>query len=112
MDVALVEHAQDDVDGQQRRGDQDRLAGQRLLEGLGGALERRRSGSRGAPSLSRASSHRWVAWPSETPGARLNDRVAAGNWPWWLIVRLLVALGSTLTNSDSGTVLPVSGESR
>ncbi len=37
--------------------------------------------------------------------------VVAGNSLWWLMVRLLVALGSTLTNSDSGTVLPVSGES-
>ncbi len=23
-----------------------------------------------------------VAWPSATPGARLNDSVTAGNWPW------------------------------
>ena len=29
----------------------------------------------------------WIAstaWPSATPGARLNDSVTAGNWPWWL----------------------------
>ena len=35
--------------------------------------------------------------------ARLNEIVVAGNSLWWLIVRLLVAFGSTLTNSDSGT---------
>ena len=34
----------------------------------------------------------------------------AGNWPWWLIVRLLVAFGLTFTNSDSGTSLPVIGD--
>ena len=37
--VALVEHAEHDVDGEQRRQDQHRLVGQRLLEHLGGALE-------------------------------------------------------------------------
>jgi len=25
-----------------------------------------------------------VAWPRDTPGARLNEIVTAGNWPWWL----------------------------
>ena len=39
MDIALVEHAQHDIDGEQRRGDQERLVGQRLLEDLRGALE-------------------------------------------------------------------------
>ena len=37
VDVALVEHAQHDVDREQRGEDQQRLAGQRLLEGLRGA---------------------------------------------------------------------------
>src|SRR6202043_1319868 len=66
---------------------------------------------RGAPSWSRRFCTIWVAWPSDTPGARLNEMVVAGNSLWWLMVRLAVALGSTLTNSDSGTVLPVSGDS-
>ena len=39
VDVALVEHAQHDVDGDQRGQDQERLVGQRGLEGRGRALE-------------------------------------------------------------------------
>ncbi len=66
----------------------------------------------GAPRSSRAFSTAWVAWPRETPGARLNDRVAAGNWLWWLIDSELRALGFTLTSSDSGTGFWVSGEIR
>ena len=66
----------------------------------------------GAPSRARCWSTIWVAWPSDTPDARLKDMVAAGNWLWWLMVRLLEPWGSTLTNCDSGTVFPVRGESR
>ena len=25
-----------------------------------------------------------TAWPSEVPGARLNEIVTEGCWPWWL----------------------------
>jgi hypothetical protein len=39
VDVALVEHAQDEVDGDQRGQDQQRLVGERRLERLRGALE-------------------------------------------------------------------------
>ena len=39
MDVALVEHAEHDVDDEDRGGDQQRRRGQRGLEGLRGALE-------------------------------------------------------------------------
>ncbi len=39
MDIALVQHAEDDVDDDERCRDQIRLAGQRRLEGLGVALE-------------------------------------------------------------------------
>ena len=39
MDVALIEHAQHDVDGDERGEDEDRLVGQRCFECLGGALE-------------------------------------------------------------------------
>ena len=39
MDVALVEHAEHDVDGDQRGDQQEHLARKRVLEGLGGALE-------------------------------------------------------------------------
>ncbi len=41
VDVALVQHAQHDVDRDQRRQDQQRLVGQRGLERLGRALELR-----------------------------------------------------------------------
>src|SRR6266851_1270417 len=37
----------------------------------------------------------WIfctASPSATPGARLNDTVTAGNWPWWLTVSGAVLL--------------------
>ncbi len=27
-----------------------------------------------------------MASPSEAPGARLNESVITGNWPWWLTV--------------------------
>jgi len=39
VDVALIQHAQDDVDDDECGRDQIRLAGQRRLEGLGVALE-------------------------------------------------------------------------
>ena len=39
MNVAFVKDPQHDVDGQQRRQDQHRLAGQRVLEGLRGPSE-------------------------------------------------------------------------
>ncbi len=66
----------------------------------------------GAPSSWRARCTASVAAPSETPCARLNDRVAAGNCPWCWIERLRVRLVSTLTRLDSGTGLPVRGETR
>ena len=28
-----------------------------------------------------------VAWPKDTLGARLNDNVTAGYWPWWLTAK-------------------------
>ena len=46
VDVALVEHAEHDVDRDQGGGDQQRLVGQRLLEHLGGALEAALHGGR------------------------------------------------------------------
>jgi hypothetical protein len=48
MDVALIEHAQDDVDDDDRGGDEKRLAGQRGLEGLRVALEIADQGGRRA----------------------------------------------------------------
>ncbi|MNE09711.1 hypothetical protein D3C80_1023980 [compost metagenome] len=63
-------------------------------------------------------SSRWVrsrictASPSATPEARLNDRLAAGNRPSWLIDNGPVLGGATLASTDSGTISPVSGERR
>ena len=39
VDEALIEHAQDDVDGEDRGGDQHELVVERILEGEGGPLE-------------------------------------------------------------------------
>src|SRR5579884_930254 len=46
-----------------------------------------------------------TALPSETPGARLNDMVAAGNCPWWLMVSG-VLVRSMLAIEVSGTSAP------
>src|SRR3954469_1051087 len=51
---------------------------------------------------------RWTAAsaaPSATPGARLNDTVTAGNWPWWVMVKgcvvsAIVAIASIGTALD------------
>ena len=39
MNQAFIQHAENDVDGQQRGGDQDRFASQRFLKGLRGPGE-------------------------------------------------------------------------
>ena len=43
-----------------------------------------------------------TAWPSEAPGARLNDTVADGNCATWLIARA-AGRSSTCATDDSGT---------
>ncbi len=48
VDVALVEHAEHDVDDEDRGSDQERGRGQRRLESLGGAAERASDGRRQA----------------------------------------------------------------
>ncbi len=85
MNVALVEHAQHDVDREQRREHQDALVGERAHERRARCPERRRS-SRAAPASAVALSR----WPrprrrASVPGARLKDTVVAGNCPMWLI---------------------------
>src|SRR5262249_22613789 len=47
-----------------------------------------------------------TAWPSDTPGARLNDSVTAENCPWWLMARG-VALAVERVKALSGTCAPV-----
>src|ERR1700733_14983605 len=47
-----------------------------------------------------------IASPSAAFGARLNDTVMAGNWPWWLIESGSVVF-SKCENAPSGTALLV-----
>ena len=49
---------------------------------------------------------------SATPGARLNDRLAAGNMPSWLMDNGPLTGALTLATADSGTISLVSGERR
>ena len=86
VDVALVEHAEDDVDDDERRGDQQRHRAQRGLEGLRVALERADQRSPACRiSRSRLLDRLGRLCRATTPGARLKLMVTAGNWPWWLI---------------------------
>ena len=48
-----------------------------------------------------------TAWPSETPGARLNEIVTDGCWPWWLTCSGPTE-GTSLVTADSGIDGPVS----
>ena len=83
VDVALVQHAEDDVHRDQRRGDQQGLAGQRGLEGLRRALEAALDAGGQPERAAPRPRSRVTASPSATPGARLNDSVTAGNCAWW-----------------------------
>ncbi len=80
MDVALVEHAQHDVHRDDRGEDQPELVGERRAERERRALEAELR-ARGHAELLLADSIASTASPSEAPGARLNEIVAAGNWP-------------------------------
>ena len=84
VDVALVEHAEHDVDGEQRGEDQERLATP-ATRGRPPPCPGTRRGCRAAGrSRARRGGWRRPPSPSETPGAVLNDSVTAGNCPWWL----------------------------
>ena len=52
-----------------------------------------------------ASSTALTASPRATPGARLNESVTAGNWPWWFTASVVVE-GAYRLNADSGTGAP------
>ena len=82
MDVALVQHPENDVDGDQCREDQ---IGSLDSESLNAAAVPWKLPRPSAEPDARARhlSIACVACPSETPGARLNDSVTEGNWPWW-----------------------------
>ena len=80
MDIALIENAQHDIDREDRGEDQQRLAGERLLEDPRGAGEHALDRDRDLI----AAIVRWiaaVAWPSEMPCGRLNEKVVTTNGP-------------------------------
>ena len=87
MDEALVENAKHDVDDQDGQKQQHTHALERRLEGIRSTAETRadRRWQADAPLQAHVTSS--MAVPSDTPGARLNDSVTAGSWPWWLIVK-------------------------
>src|ERR1700745_4346535 len=47
----------------------------------------------------------FTASPKEALGARLNDRVTTGNWPWWFTTSD-VAPGSKCVKALNGTCCP------
>ena len=81
MHVALVKHAEHDVHGQQRGRDEQRLAGERLLEGAGGTGKRTVNGCRHVDVL-HGLVHRRVASLKDMSGCRLNESVVDANRPW------------------------------
>ena len=79
MGEALVQHAQDDVDDDDRHQQDQAEALQRVLERLRRALELRVmvAGSVAAAAV-------WIcvtASPSAKPGSRLNETITDGSWP-------------------------------
>ena len=81
MDVALVENPEHDVDSHQGGGDQQRLAAERILVGLGGARETGLNGGRQSDFFGgRIDGIDRIA--ERHPGPRLNESVTAGNSPW------------------------------
>ena len=79
MDVALVEDAEHDVDRDQRREDEERLARiERAWNACAVPAKLPRMRRRQADLRASAASIASTASPSETPGARLNDSVTGG----------------------------------
>ena len=101
MDVALVEHAQHDVDGDDGGEDQQQLVVERRLEGQRGALECVMMLARQADLLLRRRD-RVDRRAERGAGRRLNEIVVAGNWPRWLISSGAVLL-LDVAIADSGT---------
>ncbi len=77
MDVALVEHPQDHIDGQQGRSDQDRFRRQGLLERLGGALKRSAQGHRRAELIAGAL-HRLCRLAERDAGGKVERQGGGG----------------------------------
>ena len=100
VDVALVEHAEHDVDGDQRRQDQERLAGQRLAEGLRRALEvarARRAAGRARRSRAAIAS---TASPSDDAGREVERERHRRELPLVVDRRAARALRSKCANAD------------
>ena len=70
-----------DVDSDQRSQNQQRLVGERVLEGRRGALEIRLHAGREMQVFARTLSMAVMAVPSDAFGARLNETVTDGNCP-------------------------------
>ena len=85
MDVALIEHAQHDIDGDDGGEDQQQLVAERGLEGERRALEARDDARRAGRYLSRPACTASTAAPSEALGATSNEIVADGNCARWSI---------------------------
>ena len=81
VDVALVEDAEHDVDGDERGEDEDRLARERVAEGLRRALELGVDAGGQVELCLCAASMAFDASPSATPGAVLNESVTDGELP-------------------------------
>ena len=71
VNVALVQHAENDVDRGQRRGDQHGLVAERVLIGLRGSGERGAGSVGGRPTLRGRSSIASTASPSATSGREI-----------------------------------------
>ena len=82
MNVAFVEDAEHEVNRNERGGDQEGLAAQRILIGLRGSGETGVNGRRASRSCWPLSVMASTASPSATPGCRLNEMVTDGNRPW------------------------------
>ena len=103
VDVALVEHAEHDVDGEERRGDEQRLVLERRREGLRRPLEVGVDARRQVDAELRLVDRVDRLRRATRCGARLNEMVTAGNCPWWLTESAVVAAASTLAMARSGT---------
>ena len=82
VNEAFVQHAEHDVDRDQRGQDQQRLVGQRVLERGGRALEAGLQAGRHVHLLLHlVDGGRWRC-PARRCGARLKETVTEGNCPW------------------------------
>ena len=105
MNVALVEHAEHDIDGEQRRADQQQLTRLRLLRSERGAGERaahRRGHTDAAHGVLDLA---FCASLSALPGARLNEIVAGGELALVIDARAACGPASNFANAESGTIV-------